>query len=57
MMDVMKKIKPRMIFFFSNGVEVFLNRKLPSKRPVAIAPTTKNGKRKDSTCIVEDSIS
>lgn len=56
-MDVMKKTRLRMIFFFSRGVVIFRNLNLPSVRPVAIARIKKNGSMTDKTFIVEDRVS
>ena len=51
-MDVMKKIKPIIIFFFKKGVVTFLNLVFPSSSPVKKDKTTKNGRKNDITCIV-----
>ena len=47
-MDVIKKIKPIIIFFFKKGVVTFLNLVLPSSNPVKKDKTTKNGRKNES---------
>ena len=51
-MDMIKKIKPIIIFFFKRGVVTFLNLILPSSNPVKKDKTTQNGRKNDSTFIV-----
>ena len=51
-MDVIKKIKPIIIFFFKNGVVTFLNLVFPSSSPVKKDKTTKNGRENDITFMV-----
>jgi hypothetical protein len=51
--DVNRKLKPNIIFFFKKGVVSFRNLVLPSTSPVSKARIRKNGRADEITWIVQ----